>query len=68
MGEDLAEGRGVLLLWHSDANDVCAGGRELVDLSDAGIDLVRVAVPEKKDTAALREILAQTRVPIVADV
>ena len=33
-----------------------------------GADIVRLAVPEKKDTDALREILAQTRVPIVADV
>jgi (E)-4-hydroxy-3-methylbut-2-enyl-diphosphate synthase len=30
--------------------------------------VVRVAVPEKKDTEALPEILAQTTVPIVADV
>jgi len=34
----------------------------------AGADVVRVAVPEKKDTEALKEILRQTRVPIVADV
>jgi (E)-4-hydroxy-3-methylbut-2-enyl-diphosphate synthase len=30
--------------------------------------VVRVAVPEKKDTDALREIIPQVRVPIVADV
>jgi len=34
----------------------------------AGVDIVRVAVPERKDTEALAEILRQTRVPIVADV
>jgi (E)-4-hydroxy-3-methylbut-2-enyl-diphosphate synthase len=34
----------------------------------AGADLVRVAVPERKDTAALAEIIGQTSVPIVADV
>jgi len=41
---------------------------EIHKLHAAGADVVRVAVPEKKDTAALPEILAQTSVPIVADV
>ena len=41
---------------------------EIHKLTAAGADVVRVAVPEKKDTAALAEILAQTTVPIVADV
>jgi len=41
---------------------------EIHKLTAAGADVVRVAVPEKKDTEALPEILAQTTVPIVADV
>jgi len=41
---------------------------EINRLAAAGADIVRVAVPEKKDTAALGEILRQTSVPIVADV
>src|SRR5436189_2860585 len=41
---------------------------EIQKLAAAGADLVRVAVPEKKDTQALREILPQVTVPIVADV
>src|ERR1700744_3993342 len=41
---------------------------EIHKLAAAGADIVRVAVPEKKDTAALREILPQVTVPIVADV
>ncbi len=41
---------------------------EIHKLHAAGADVVRVAVPEKKDTQALKEILAQTSVPIVADV
>ncbi|MCC7388692.1 MAG: flavodoxin-dependent (E)-4-hydroxy-3-methylbut-2-enyl-diphosphate synthase [Phycisphaerales bacterium] len=41
---------------------------EIHKLTAAGADIVRVAVPEKKDTLALREILNQTSVPIVADV
>src|SRR2546423_14097157 len=41
---------------------------EILKLAAAGADLVRVAVPEKKDTQALKEILPQVTVPIVADV
>ncbi len=41
---------------------------EINRLAAAGADIVRVAVPERKDTGALREILDQTSVPIVADV
>ena len=41
---------------------------EINRLAAAGADLVRVAVPERKDTVALREIINQTSVPIVADV
>ena len=41
---------------------------EIHKLTTAGADIVRVAVPEKKDTQALKEILNQTTVPIVADV
>lgn len=41
---------------------------EINKLAAAGADIVRVAVPERKDTEALREILNQTSVPIVADV
>src|SRR5213080_2079410 len=41
---------------------------EIQKLAAAGADLVRVAVPEKKDTAALKEIVPQVAVPIVADV
>src|SRR5438105_7712922 len=41
---------------------------EISKLAAAGADIVRVAVPEKKDTAALKEILPRVKVPIVADV
>ena len=51
---------------HTHDVDRCVA--EINKLAAAGADIVRVAVPERKDTAALREVLAQTRVPIVADV
>ncbi len=41
---------------------------EIQRLAAAGAEIVRVAVPEKKDTDALREILPRVSVPIVADV
>ena len=41
---------------------------EIHKLAAAGADIVRVAVPERKDTEALRFILPQVTVPIVADV
>lgn len=41
---------------------------EIHKLAAAGADLVRVAVPERKDTEALKQILPQVSVPIVADV
>lgn len=41
---------------------------EIHRLAAAGADLVRVAVPERKDTDALRAILPQVSVPLVADV
>lgn len=46
--------------------DTCVA--EIHKLAAAGADMVRVAVPERKDTDALREILPQVQVPIVADV
>ncbi|MBX3382379.1 MAG: flavodoxin-dependent (E)-4-hydroxy-3-methylbut-2-enyl-diphosphate synthase [Phycisphaeraceae bacterium] len=49
-------------------HDIEACVREINKLAAAGADIVRVAVPEKKDTEALREIIQRVRVPIVADV
>ena len=49
-------------------HDIDACVAEINKLTDAGADIVRVAVPERKDTEALAEIIAQTTVPIVADV
>jgi (E)-4-hydroxy-3-methylbut-2-enyl-diphosphate synthase len=48
--------------------DIEACVAEIHKLAAAGADLVRVAVPERKDTDALREILPRVQVPIVADV
>jgi (E)-4-hydroxy-3-methylbut-2-enyl-diphosphate synthase len=49
-------------------HDVDACVAEIERYRQAGADVVRVAVPERKDTEALKEILKQVRVPVVADV
>ncbi len=49
-------------------HDIDACVAEIHKLTAAGADMVRVAVPEKKDTEALKQILPQVTVPIVADV
>ncbi len=41
---------------------------EVQKLAQAGADLVRVAVPEKRDTEALPHIVAASPVPIIVDV
>lgn len=41
---------------------------QIHELARAGADIVRVAVPEPRDTEALKHILPQVPVPIVADV
>ena len=48
--------------------DIDATVAQIRCLAEAGCDLVRVAVPEKSDTAALPGILDQSPVPIIADV
>ncbi|MCE5278656.1 MAG: flavodoxin-dependent (E)-4-hydroxy-3-methylbut-2-enyl-diphosphate synthase [Planctomycetaceae bacterium] len=48
--------------------DAAATIAQVRELAAAGADLVRVAVPHPADTAALRQIIAASPVPIVADV
>jgi len=48
--------------------DIDATVAQIHRLAAAGCDVVRVAVPDPEDTAALPEILRQSPLPIVADV
>ncbi len=48
--------------------DIDATVAQINRLAAAGCDVVRIAVPDQRDTDAIPEILRQTRVPIVADV
>ncbi len=49
-------------------HDIDACVAEINRYHEAGAELVRVAVPERKDTEALKSIIPQVKVPIVADV
>lgn len=42
--------------------------RQIRKLEEAGCDIVRIAVPTKADTEAFAKIVAQTTLPVVADV
>jgi len=41
---------------------------QIREVADAGADLVRVAVPREKDVDALREIVVQSPIPVIADI
>jgi (E)-4-hydroxy-3-methylbut-2-enyl-diphosphate synthase len=49
-------------------HDVDATLAQIRRLTEAGCQLVRVTVPTAKDTAALKEIVAGSPVPVIADV
>lgn len=48
--------------------DIDATVKQIRQMAQRGCDIVRVAVPERSDTEALPSILAQSPIPIVADV
>ena len=48
--------------------DVLSTSRQIDRAISAGADLVRVSVPDKESTFALKEIIKHSKVPIIADV
>ncbi|MBP7934229.1 MAG: flavodoxin-dependent (E)-4-hydroxy-3-methylbut-2-enyl-diphosphate synthase [Phycisphaerae bacterium] len=49
-------------------HDVDSTIAQINRLAAAGCDVVRVAVPDRKDTEALKEIVRQSPMPVIADV
>ncbi|MCA0043626.1 flavodoxin-dependent (E)-4-hydroxy-3-methylbut-2-enyl-diphosphate synthase [Celeribacter litoreus] len=49
-------------------HDVKATLDQVIRAADAGADIVRVSVPDKESSAALKEICRESPVPIVADI
>ena len=52
----------------TDTADVASTVRQIHELADLGCEIVRVAVPDKAAAAALRDIVRDTPVPLVADI
>jgi (E)-4-hydroxy-3-methylbut-2-enyl-diphosphate synthase len=52
----------------TDTAKVEATVRQVQELAEAGCDVVRIAVPDKEAAAALPDIVAQTPVPVIADI
>lgn len=52
----------------TDTADVKSTLEQIARLVDAGVDIVRVAVPDKQAAAAIPELVKNTPVPLVADI
>jgi (E)-4-hydroxy-3-methylbut-2-enyl-diphosphate synthase len=52
----------------TDTHDIDATVRQIHQLEEAGVEIIRVAIPHEKDVLALGEIKSQINVPLVADV
>ena len=53
---------------NTQTSDVTATLRQIEQIQNAGADIVRVSCPDENSTAALREIVRQTDIPVVADI
>jgi len=53
---------------NTDTRDVAATVKQIHDLENAGADIVRVSCPDEESSKALKSIVANTTVPIVADI
>jgi (E)-4-hydroxy-3-methylbut-2-enyl-diphosphate synthase len=52
----------------ADTRDPQATLRQIAELADAGCEIVRVAVPDRKAAAALPDIVPHSPVPLIADI
>jgi (E)-4-hydroxy-3-methylbut-2-enyl-diphosphate synthase len=48
--------------------DVAATIKQIIELENAGADIVRVSCPDEDSTKALKDIVKEVNVPIVADI
>ncbi len=49
-------------------SDPSATIKQILELEEAGADMVRVSCPDEESTKALKEIVRETSVPIIADI
>jgi len=53
---------------NTDTRDVAATVAQIERLTEAGCEIIRVAVPDEEAAAALGKIKAKTKIPLVADI
>ena len=53
---------------NTDTRDAAATLAQIWELAAAGCDLIRVAVPDEAAVTALREIVAASPIPVIADI
>ena len=58
----------VQTMTNTDSSDVKATLAQIIRAADVGADIVRVSTPDQSSTQALREIVRESPVPIVADI
>ena len=58
----------VQTMTNTPTEDVAATVAQIQGATTAGVDIVRVSCPDEESTAALRQIVSQVEVPIVADI
>lgn len=58
----------VQTMTNTDTSDVAATVAQVLACADAGADIVRVSTPDESSTRALRDIVRESPVPIVADI
>lgn len=58
----------VQTMTNTDSSDVKATLAQIIAAYDVGADIVRVSTPDESSTQALREIVRESPVPIVADI
>jgi len=58
----------VQTMTNTDTSDVAATVAQVQAAADAGADIVRISTPDEAATRALKEIVAESPVPIVADI
>ncbi len=58
----------VQTMTNTPTEDVAATVAQIQRAERAGVDIVRVSCPDQASTAALRDIIRQVRVPVVADI
>ncbi|MCC5963309.1 MAG: flavodoxin-dependent (E)-4-hydroxy-3-methylbut-2-enyl-diphosphate synthase [Rhodobacteraceae bacterium] len=58
----------VQTMTNTDSGDAAATIRQVIECAEAGADIVRVSVPDTDASRALREVVRESPVPIVADI